>query len=98
MRSSFARLVDGARTAVNVLAEGSGGNSEAALLVSCIGRRLMLGQRTDDEIEAVREGLGENIAMAGFYSFGEFSPENYGEAVELHNQTMTVISIAERVL
>jgi len=65
-----------------------------AILVSCVGRRLVLGQLCEEELEIIRETLGENAIMTGFYSYGELS--EVGESrCTLHNQTMTLISIYE---
>jgi hypothetical protein len=94
MRANFERLADGAaRAGQQARSDGASG---AALLVSCIGRRLVLGQRIDDEIEAVLGALGSGLPAIGFYSYGEFSPGSPGGPVELHNQTMTVLTITER--
>jgi hypothetical protein len=67
------------------------------LLVSCIGRRLLMGQRIDDEIQAVREVLPADVAQLGFYSYGEIAPHAVSGVCELHNQTMTVTVISEVV-
>ncbi len=69
-------------------ARGSNSNS-FAMLVSCIGRRLLLGQRATEEVRAVVDALG-GIAHAGFYSYGEISPNGFQGTCNLHNQTMTV--------
>lgn len=95
MRANFDHLTEGAGCAARDTIAGATVPAEAALLVSCIGRRLVLGQRTEDEIDAVREGLGHGAPFAGFYSYGEFSPGRPGGPVELHNQTMTVLTLAE---
>jgi hypothetical protein len=64
------------------------------LMVSCVGRRLVLGQLCEEELEIARESLGENAVMCGFYSYGELSA--LGESrCSLHNQTMTLVSIYE---
>jgi len=69
-----------------------------ALLVSCVGRRLVLGQRTEEELEAVHDALAAAGAatLAGFYSYGEIAPTELGERGAMHNQTMTVTLLAER--
>jgi hypothetical protein len=70
-----------------------------ALLVSCVGRRLVLGQRTEEELDAVQDALaaaGRPATLAGFYSYGEIAPTERGERGALHNQTMTVTLLAER--
>jgi len=63
--------------------------------VSCVGRRLYLGQRVEDELEAVTSGLGPNCELVGFYSYGELSPVAVG-GCDLHNQTMTITVFGER--
>jgi len=66
-----------------------------ALLVSCVGRKLVLGPRTDEEVKAVQKTFGDNTLLAGFYSYGEISPFNDGGNCQLHNQTMTITSFYE---
>jgi hypothetical protein len=66
-----------------------------ALLVSCVGRKLVLGVRVDEEIEAVADILGRGTVLTGFYSYGEFGPLASGTACQLHNQTMTITWIGE---
>lgn len=68
---------------------------EIALLVSCIGRKLVLDQRVEEEIEEVIEVLGEDTAICGFYSYGEIAPFHGEMACQLHNQTMTITLISE---
>ena len=66
-----------------------------SLLVSCVGRKLILGPRTDEEIEAVQEVFGNETTLAGFYSYGEISPFVKKGDSQLHNQTMTITSFYE---
>jgi hypothetical protein len=66
-----------------------------ALLVSCIGRKLMMGDRTDEEILAVGDQLGENVMLAGFYANGEFVPDGKEKRMALNNQTMAVTLLTE---
>jgi hypothetical protein len=86
-------LIDGARKAGEAAAgeavTGDGSRAGFAMLVSCIGRRLLLGQRATEEVQAVVRALG-GIAHAGFYSYGEISSGGFGGRCDLHNQTMTV--------
>lgn len=91
MCASSDRLVDGANRAA-VMA--SNGREQLALAVSCVGRRLVLGQRTEEELEAVVEGLSPAAALVGMYGYGALSPT--GGCCELHNQTMTITTISER--
>ena len=98
MRGNFDRLAagaaDAARQASNGIAQ-SGDSDGLAVLVSCIGRRLLMGQRTVEEVEAVGAEFGSRIPRLGFYSYGEISPHAVSGVCELHNQTMTVTAITE---
>jgi hypothetical protein len=60
-----------------------------------VGRKIILGSRTEEEVEAVNESLGDQTLLAGFYSYGEISPFNEGGHCQLHNQTMTITSFYE---
>lgn len=86
-------LVGGARRA----AESSKSNSNAGLgiLVSCVGRKLVLGDDIDNEVDAVKEVLGEDNHVTGFYSYGEICPIAGFTECKLHNQTMTVTWFTE---
>jgi hypothetical protein len=98
MRGNFDRLAAGAALAARQAAEGTGEQTigdQVAILVSCIGRRLLMGQHTADELEAAGAEFGRPIARLGFYSYGEISPHRVSGVCELHNQTMTVTTIAE---
>jgi hypothetical protein len=98
MRGNFDHLsrgaADAARQATEGLADGQASNG-VALLVSCIGRRLLMGQRVSEEIEAAGAVLGTQFARLGFYSYGEISPHAVSGLCELHNQTMTITTITE---
>jgi hypothetical protein len=96
MKANFDRLVEGAGRAAQDCAGPLGGRSpKLALLISCIGRKLVLKQRVEEEVEAVRSVLGPGAAMAGFYSYGELAPSVPSGPCELHNQTMTITAFAE---
>jgi hypothetical protein len=94
MRGNFDRLVEGAASAAR---QAASAHREPALgiLVSCIGRKLLLGQRIGEEVETVAEILGRPTTIAGFYSYGEISPHAESGYCELHNQTMTVTVLQE---
>jgi hypothetical protein len=96
MRANFDRLVDGAAGAARVSHDALGGGSaELALLISCVGRKLVLKQRIEEEVEAVERVLGTGPVLAGFYSYGEIAPFIPGARCELHNQTMTITTLLE---
>lgn len=96
MKANFERLIDGASGAAVLSNEGLDGSSpELAVLISCVGRKLVLKQRIEEEVEAVRDALGGSPALTGFYSYGEISPFMSGAPCSLHNQTMTITTLTE---
>lgn len=96
MRGNFDNLVEGAAKAAGLahLKEPSNDNS-LAILVSCIGRKLLLGQSISDETEAVAEVFNHTIPTIGFYSYGEICHQQFTGKCGLHNQTMTVTLLHE---
>jgi hypothetical protein len=92
MLGHFDNLIAGAGRAASKAAQPE---AKLAVLVSCIGRKLLLGQRIADEVEAVAEVLGERCRTTGFYSYGEIAPMEASTISDLHNQTMTVTTFAE---
>jgi hypothetical protein len=95
MRAGAERLVDGAIGAARTARPESAAAPALAILVSCVGRKLVLKQRTEEEVEGVQSVLGPTAAMTGFYSYGELCPFGPGQPCELHNQTMTVTTFSE---
>jgi len=96
MKANFDRLIDGAVGAAQTSYEAIGKTSpELALLISCVGRKLVLKQRIEEEVEGVQDVLGQGTVLAGFYSYGEISPFNPAAKCELHNQTMTITTLSE---
>jgi hypothetical protein len=88
-------LIDGASEAAIMTARSNKSTEEVfSLAISCVGRRLILGERAEEELEAVLEELPPQTRQVGFYSYGEISPYATGYC-DLHNQTMTVTTIAE---
>jgi hypothetical protein len=95
MRANFDRVIQGAGDAG--VAAGKtlhAAGPVLAVAISCVGRRLVLGERTEEEIEAVKDVLPPGAAQIGFYSYGEISPLGFGSC-DLHNQTMTLTTISE---
>jgi hypothetical protein len=99
MKANFERLVDGAAGAASMSQNALEGEiPDLAILISCIGRKLVLKERVEEETEAVKMQLGNNEAtfMTGFYSYGEISPVTSTEKqCQLHNQTMTITTFKE---
>jgi hypothetical protein len=95
MKANYNRLLDGAGKAASFAARDLPELPVFALLVSCVGRRLVLKKRIDEEIDAVRAILGKHACLAGFYSYGEIAPVNGFMECNLHNQTMTITTYCE---
>lgn len=96
MRGNFEHLIEGAALAAHQAAPADREAQGFSLLVSCIGRRLLLSQRASDEIDSAVAKLSRDHAMIGFYSYGEISPHAQSGYCQLHNQTMTVLSVSEK--
>jgi hypothetical protein len=96
MRADIDRLIDGASDAARIAkATLADRPTELAILISCVGRKLVLKQRTEEEVEAVREVIGSAAPFTGFYSYGENCPFGPEARSALHNQTMTVTTFSE---
>jgi hypothetical protein len=97
MRANFEHLIDGAAEAASQSIESIQGNSaQIAILISCIGRKLVLKERTEEEVEAVQSVVGKQAAIIGFYSYGEICPIMPTEKqCQFHNQTMTITTLRE---
>ncbi|MEL6987803.1 MAG: FIST N-terminal domain-containing protein, partial [Bacteroidota bacterium] len=96
MKANFDKLIDAAGDAAN-----SGrlnirnSNPELAILISCVGRKLVLDQMVEEEVESTSEIIGSAVNQIGFYSYGEISPWADSVNCELHNQTMTITIFSE---
>ena len=97
MKANVDRLIDGAHDAANASHRPlTAEPPDVAILISCVGRRLVLKQRVEEEVESVRDVLGDGVVQCGFYSYGEIAPFAPSVKCELHNQTMTITTLAER--
>jgi hypothetical protein len=93
MKANSNHLIHGASMAATDSMETISQKPELAILISCVGRKLVLNQRIGEEVEAIRAIYGSKTAITGFYSYGEISPSL--SKCELHNQTMTITTISE---
>lgn len=100
MRGTFERLTEGAGDAARKVKDvvvPHDPHAAAAILVSCIGRRILMGASIEDEIAAVTEVLTDELPRIGFYSLGEISPYPGTHCSGLHNETMTIVTFSEGV-
>lgn len=93
MKANFDRLIDGSSESANQLLNSKLVNQGFVIAISCVGRRLVLGERTEEELEVIKEFFPTSD-ISGFYSYGELSPHTNGSC-ELHNQTMTLTLLNE---
>lgn len=97
VRTELDTLIDAAGLAAERCLRGRVPSGQTLVLaVSCIGRRLLLQKRTDEELQRVQQAFGPAARLAGFYSYGELAPSLTDAPCELHNQTMTITAISER--
>ena len=96
MKANFDKLIDAASDAAeNSLVNLKESTPKLAILISCVGRKIILDKRIDEEVEAVINVLGTDAVITGFYSYGEISPLHPNTKCELHNQTMTITTFDE---
>lgn len=97
MKANVDRLINGAEnsaiTTTEILPKD---RAEIAILISCVGRKLVLKQLIEEEVEAVSDVIGNDVCITGFYSYGEISPFRKNTPCKLHNQTMTITTISEK--
>lgn len=97
MKANLDHLVDAAFDAAEASRiDDAFTGDRLSILISCVGRKLIFGNRIEEEIEAARDTLGAETTITGFYSYGEISPYQPLSSCSLHNQTMTVTTIAEK--
>jgi len=95
MMASVDAIVVGAGEAAKKAMQSQKNKPQIAFLVSCIGRKLVMAQRTEEEVEEVLDIIGAQTLTTGFYSYGEIAPYQSQDSCELHNQTMTLTLISE---
>uniref|UniRef100_UPI00404AA227 FIST signal transduction protein n=2 Tax=Flavobacterium sp. TaxID=239 RepID=UPI00404AA227 len=95
MRGNLDKLIDASYDAASKIKMQVSENPQFAFVVSCVGRKIVLGNRIEEEVEIVKDYLGQHTILGGFYSYGEFSPNLKNVSCELHNQTMTITVISE---
>ena len=96
MRGDIQKLIRASATAAkDSVATLNAPKPELTLLLSCVGRKIIMDKKVEEEVLAAEESLGKDCTVAGFYTYGGLSPFGAGTACELHNQTMTVTTFSE---
>jgi len=96
MRTNIDRLINAAEGAAEVSIEPIGNtHTDLCLVTSCVGRRRFFKELVEEEIVAVRDVIGEDATITGFYSYGEISPIISSTVCDLHNQSIVVTSFSE---
>ena len=95
MKTNLDDLIENAGMAASMAKPRQTEAAGLCLVVSCVGRRLVLGQLTEEELDVVQQKLGGQTTMTGFYSYGELAPFSDILHCQLHNQTMTLTTIYE---
>ncbi len=95
MKANVDRIINGAEKSAIISKDVMGDDCQLAFLISCVGRRLVMKQLVEEEVEAVNEVLGKHVMTTGFYSYGEIAPFDKFTPCALHNQTMTITTFAE---
>ena len=96
MRVNHLNLIESGGLALAAAAQAASPQGPALCLsVSCVGRRLVLGEHTEEELELLSQWLPPGSAQVGFYSYGEIAPIHGFQACDLHNQTMGLTTIRE---
>ena len=89
-------LIDAAdQAAKEITSDDASYSPELAILISCVGRRIILGKQVEEEVGVVSDYFTDKTAIVGFYSYGEISPQMNIGPCQLHNQTMTITTFNE---
>jgi len=68
----------------------------AAMFFSCSARKLLLGTRTNEEYEILKNEIGQDLPVFGFYGYGEIGPAFSGDGhCEFHNETFVTVLFGE---
>lgn len=96
MKANLDRIIDGAHVAAEKTLEPLKDIfPDLAIMINCVGRKLILKQMVEEEVDAVRAVFNNVPVTTGFYSYGEISPFSNEASCELHNQTMTITALKE---
>ena len=88
-------MIEGANKSAKIITENLNSSPDLIIMISCVGRKIVLGNRIEEELELAKNTLGASTTICGFYSYGEFSPTLNQISCELHNQTITITTLSE---
>ena len=89
------RVIESASESVSqALAAYPGSSPSGILCISCAGRKMLLGTRTQEEVQLLRDAI-PGIPVGGFYAYGEIAPLERGGATRLHNETFISLVIGD---
>jgi hypothetical protein len=79
--------------AMEALSQMQGRTPQMAFVFNCIARRRMFGRHAVEEIETIRDIIGMQVPVAGFYTFGEIAPVEglKTNPTSFHNETVVIL-------
>jgi hypothetical protein len=95
MKANFDKIINASGSAAHQAVSFDFDKPDLAILISCVGRKLILNDRVEEEIEIAKDIFGAETCVSGFYSYGEISPLVKSQKCELQNQTMTITTLKE---
>lgn len=95
MKGNFDKLIDASFSAAKATLSDLTANPQLVMAVSCVGRKIVLDNRIEEELEIMKELYGPETILFGFYSYGEISPVVTHKPCELHNQTISITAMIE---
>mgnify|MGYP000958513659 CR=1 FL=1 len=95
MKANFDKIINASGSAAQQSVSFDFDKPDLAILISCVGRKLILNDRVEEEIEIAKDIFGAETCVSGFYSYGEISPLVKSQKCELQNQTMTITTLKE---
>ncbi len=84
--------------AIAKAASASGKGAAAALVISCSGRKVLLGAQIKHETSALTQAFAPDLPLAGFTSFGEIAPLRRADGYTcnlFHNMTYVLLVIEQ---
>jgi len=97
--SSRSTIINGSKLSAMQAKKTLKGKTKLILMFSCVARKLVLGRRTNEEINAVRKIFGRNVPIFGFYTYGEIGPIDKRvstlKSTRWHNETVVIYVLGE---